>query len=494
MQDNTTVAEKSMISTGTFGIPRSVGATLKNNILKNINLCSDIHKRHKYNILQKLINQNVDLAAQGSPEWLAIREYSIGGSEMSIITGDNCFSKLDSLVAQKVGFSKFNGNIACRWGKIFEIITQRITERVLNIDQIYETGSLEGAVPHQRYSPDGLGVVKLHCESEFCGEMIETEEYCIVLFEYKSPYSSIPMGIIPKYYLPQVKTGLCSIPIADFAIFINNLYRKCAMVNLNESLEYDTIFHSRDTKFEPKHVLALGVNIFYQTAEQKSMFITKYGYILSNNEDIFDSDDYESESNDDDSRNIFAHINTSRSSTVKHYDAPILYQYIEKIIKGEDVHIRDFGKSYYGDFNNLLELYDQGLVSIKFCEPHVCEKYYENPFLDGQNKKPDQNNLDKLNVSIDMYKTEIKQTKDIIGYLPWKLFKSDIIYQERDPIYLKNYEPVINNTISMITDIQSSQSDFEKIKKFKKYFPKSKILKSNGYEESDAFQFLPRNI
>ena len=75
---------------------------LKRQILKNINLCSNIHKQHKTNILQTLIEQNKDLAPQGSLEWLTMRECSIGGSEMSIITGDNCFSKLDTLIAQKI--------------------------------------------------------------------------------------------------------------------------------------------------------------------------------------------------------------------------------------------------------------------------------------------------------------------------------------------------------------------------------------------------------
>lgn len=363
-----------------------------NKILRNINLCSDIHKQHKNNILQRLIDQNKDLAPQGSPEWLAIREYSIGGSEVSIITGDNCFSKLDSLVAQKVGFSKFNGNIACRWGKMFEIVTQRITERILNIEHIYETGSLEGSIPHQRYSPDGLGVVKVHCEEIIENEVVETDEYCIVLFEYKSPYSSIPMGIIPKYYLPQVKTGLCSIPIADFALFINNMYRKCCMDDLNELLTYDTAFHSKDTKFVPEQVLALGVNIFYQTADQKIMFMNKYGYLLDAKNEPTNSD----ESNDvksstdteiDDANDIFAYINNPKKVTHNHYDAPLLYQYIEKVINGDEVCVRDFGKSYYGDFNNLLELYDQGLVSIIFCEPYICDKYYDNTFLKCQQKK-----------------------------------------------------------------------------------------------------------
>ena len=479
--------------------------TLKQKILKNINLCSDIHKRHKINILNHLLYQNKDLAPQGSPEWLAIRNFTIGGSEISTITGDNCYNKLENLVAQKVGFSKFNGNIACRWGKIFECVTQRLTERILNIEQIHETGSLEGAITHQRYSPDGLGVVKIICESEVDGEIIETEEYCIVLFEYKSPYSSIPMGIIPKHYLPQVKAGLCSIPITDFAIFINNLYRKCSMDDLNTSLNYDTGFHSRDKKFVPEIVLALGVNIFYQTPEQKIKFINLYNSLYKDNYSYDSSYDSSDDSSDDEAENVFNKINIPKS----YNSIPEIYKYIkniidnnEKIKKGEiekeetnETHIRDFGKSYYGDFNSLLELYDKELVSVHFCEPHICESYYDNPFLNTQNKKPkDLSQLDVLNISIEKYKKEIAEYNNSIGYLPWKLFKSDIIYEARDSEYLNRYASDIERTLNIVKDIHNADTEFEKIKKFKKYFPNNKVLKENGFDISDAFQFLPKDM
>jgi hypothetical protein len=463
---------------------------LKHQILQNINLCSNIHKQHKTNILNNFVHQNQDLAPQGSPEWLAVRKYTIGGSEISTITGENCFNKLDNLVAQKVGFSRFNGNIACRWGKIFECVTQRLTERIFNIDHIYETGSLEGLIQNQRYSPDGLGVVKIHCESEVDGEIIETDEYCIVLFEYKSPYSSIPMGVIPKHYLPQVKTGLCSIPITDFAIFINNLYRKCSMGDLNMSLDYDTEFHSRDKKFVPEIVLSVGVNIFYQTPNQKLKFISMYNSLVNENKytDSNDSDD-----SDNDAQNVFKQINTFQKP--KYNSMPAIYKYIEKVISttGEPaISIRDFGKSYYGDFNTLLEIYDKDLLSIHFCEPHICESYYDNSFLSAQNKKP--KILDTLESSIENYKKEILEFPNIIGYLPWKLFKSDILYEERDPNYLDKYVGDIEKTLNIINDINESKTEFEKIKKFKKYFPKSKILKENGLDISDAFGFLPKNM
>ena len=170
-------------------------------VIKCIKLDSELHKTYKNTILNRLINDNINLAPQGSDEWLALREDNIGGSEMATITGDNGFTTIDKLVAQKIGLYKFNGNIMTRWGNLFEPITQMLMEKIFDIDQIQETGSLEGAVKNQRYSPDGLAVVKMMCGEFIEDEYIETEEYCTILFEYKSPYYSIPCGYIPKYYI-----------------------------------------------------------------------------------------------------------------------------------------------------------------------------------------------------------------------------------------------------------------------------------------------------
>ena len=72
-------------------------------VIKCMKLDSELHKTHKNTILNRLINDNINLAPQGSDEWLALREYNIGGSEMATITGDNGFSSIDKLIAQKIG-------------------------------------------------------------------------------------------------------------------------------------------------------------------------------------------------------------------------------------------------------------------------------------------------------------------------------------------------------------------------------------------------------
>jgi len=463
-------------------------------MLKNVKFNSGIYRTYKKNILEQLIYENKDLAPQGSPEWLAIREFSIGGSEMSIITGDNCYSKLDSLVSQKVGFTKFNGNIACRWGKMFEVVTQRLTEIILDVDGMCETGSLQGSVQYQRYSPDGLGVVKMVCRHEHKDEIIESEDYCIILFEYKSPYSSIPMGIVPKHYLPQVKTGLCSIPITDFAIFINNMFRKCPLKALEDNNKYDKDFHSRD-KVTVENPLAMGVNIFYQTPEQQRYFERTFNYAFGEDSDEDSSDEV---SNDEDTQNMFNKINS-----IPIRQESFIHQHIHDSIS-KKIRPIDFGKSYYGNTNILLELYDTGFLSIHYCEPHIFDRYYNDEFLKTHKKKQLNNprsmieSVSYFNASINTFNETIGSTensdngsnKTIVGYMPWKLFKSDILSEERDPEYVSRYKSDIDKTIDIIKDIQNSTTQEDKISRFKKHFPKSNILKNCGVD-IDHSRFLP---
>jgi hypothetical protein len=476
---------------------------LKTQILKTINLCSSIHKNHKTNILNKLIVNNQDLAPQGSPEWLALRVYNIGGSEMSTITGENCFSSIDKLVAQKIGFSHFGGNMATRWGNLFEFVTQQITEIIFDIsDGIHETGSLEGAVPNQRYSPDGLAVIKMKCIDINDGQTVKTDEYCIVLFEFKSPLYSIPTGSIPKYYLPQVKTGLCSIPITDFAIFISNMFRKCSFSELGLSTDYDVDFHNRDAKrkFIPTKPLAFGMILFYQTKQQQIEFYKKYNHLITYNPDD-NNFNYDSDDSDGDAENVFGSLeaNTTKSipTFVPTYTENVeLYKYIHRTYADSNNPIRDFGKSYYRDFNDILQLFDDKYLSVKYCVPHILGAYNTNAFLSAQGKTP---GVDDYSQTIKDYKNIIKsgvvETGDpIIGYLPWKMMKSDIVYEPRDSMYVKNQSAKIQETIQIIQKINTADTEVNKLLLFKEHFPKSKILKDEGLDNAHIMEFLPKNI
>ena len=84
-----------------------------------------IQYKEKTNILRQFIENNSNLAKQGSRQWLLEKQFTIGGSEIAVITGQSAFSNIHCLVAQKVGLTKFNGNAATRWGNLFEGVAEK---------------------------------------------------------------------------------------------------------------------------------------------------------------------------------------------------------------------------------------------------------------------------------------------------------------------------------------------------------------------------------
>ena len=440
-----------------------------------INIANNLHKLYKSILLSDFLKKNKNLAPQGSIEWHLTRKCSIGGSEMSIITGDNPYQKIDNLVASKVGFTKFDGNIATMWGNLFEPLTEKITEIIFN-SNIQETGSLPGSVQNQRYSPDGIGIVKMKCHDNKYN--LDCIKYCIVLFEYKAPYATIPDGKIPKHYLPQVKTGLCSIPITDFAIFISNMYRKCSLKDLKNNNIYDIKFHKNDLKKKDLSIelpLSYGIIIIYQTTEQKNKFMDKY-FSKKDFEIKYDSDT----SNDSDID--FDEIMILSDKYKKIEELNLMYNTENKLYKKinnintEDYLPIDFGESNYYEFNDLMNLKKENLISFEYLKPNIINSniWQKNKLINKQNidfsNIENKNNL--TNFDILSYDKE-----NYIGILPWKLLKTDIIYKDRELNYVKKYENVITDTVKILNDINNTVNYDDKVKIFKNKFPNSKLLK-----------------
>lgn len=182
----------------------------------------------KKQLLSKFIEQFKHLPTQRSKQWLDDRKFSIGGSEMGVIAGYNPYKSLRDLVENHLGITVFNGNINTYWGSILEDLVTVILEKKWNC-KIYETGSLPGAIPKQKYSPDGLVYL------EFLDK--------IILIEIKSAARRVADGKIPRMYKPQVYTGLDTIPIADMGLFVDALFRRCSVIDLEFTPRYDTEIH-----------------------------------------------------------------------------------------------------------------------------------------------------------------------------------------------------------------------------------------------------------
>ena len=180
--------------------------------------------------------QNDTALAQHSDEWYNIRKTTVGGSEVAAVLGSS-----KELLAGKLGLTTFDGNKYTRWGTVLEPLTAMWCELFFKMElPIVELGSVVGALPRQRYSPDGVGIVLLADEAG------AFQPY-IVLFEFKAPACRIPIpGQIPKNYVPQIQTGMLSIPLTECCIFADCCYRTCSMEMMSFGSDYNMDHHRSD--------------------------------------------------------------------------------------------------------------------------------------------------------------------------------------------------------------------------------------------------------
>lgn len=206
----------------------------------------------KETILKNYVEKWKNLPPQGSDRWLKDRKFTIGGSEMGVITKNSPFKTIRALIEQHLGITCFKGNLNTYWGSILEDVTVRILEKMWGY-KIYELGSLPGVVKGQKYSPDGL----------FYASWIDK----IILVEIKNAIRRSATGKIPHHYAPQIHTGLATIGISDFAIFVDSMFRKCHMRDFKFTPSFDTNIHPPRSKIGvPLALMFMGL---YMTPEQE---------------------------------------------------------------------------------------------------------------------------------------------------------------------------------------------------------------------------------
>jgi len=207
--------------------------------------------------------EHATLPKQGSQAWLDGRKFRIGGSQCATIEGSSPWGNKKDLIAQHLGLTQFMGNAACMWGKITEEVTT-IAFEILFDCSVYVPGSIpHPTVTCHANSPDGVTYIKAWDK--------------IVLIEIKNPSGRIPGSTIPKYYKSQIKSGLSTIPICDFALFVDHMQRKCAHDDLRPtSRKYDTRYHNevRDrVRNDPILITMLGVYCYEEPYQPSAQLI-----------------------------------------------------------------------------------------------------------------------------------------------------------------------------------------------------------------------------
>lgn len=239
------------------------------------------HIKHwpKNRQLHAFLNFYHYLDPQGSAGW-KLGRVGIGGSEMSVMTGENEHKDFRGLIGERGALPEyvFTGSIATRWGNIFEPVLGQYISYYLNTE-IYETGSIPGLIrrkngdPIQKYSPDGLAIVQ---KSDYAKILNETSkkyfdvdasndvefknlpDELILLFEFKNPFMRLPKGVVKRDYLAQPKTGMCTIPITDATLFVDGVIRKCSIDEFNLGPSHDWRFNPKTKKLNYDKCITCG--------------------------------------------------------------------------------------------------------------------------------------------------------------------------------------------------------------------------------------------
>jgi hypothetical protein len=455
----------------------------------------------KRQILEKFIKENSHLSEQGSKQWLEERQLIVGGSEMSVVIGKNKYSSIQSLISQKVGLTNFTGNTATRWGNLFESMTELIFKTLfLNGDPIYSTGS----VPHKeieahRYSPDGLCIMKID------------GVFRIVLLEFKAPFSSVPEKKIPPHYLPQVKAGLCTLDLTEKAVFVNNMFRKCKLSQLDFNPTYDTLFHKDSKKkLEIPEAIACGIILFHIPGQNINEFLSALlGENDANSGD--DADDGDDDDGDDDISINKKHEFATSDSDYESFDADDdidddfnksllhrLHRNVSLFLNTEmdpaEYKLLDLGESGTIEMAEWLELFKpergDSFLKAKYIKPNLnvdslmdeYDNVYISKELDYVKKQSYLNQIHKkynFKKTIEKYKANCLRNGLIpVAVLPWKLIKSDVIVIDKDPEFLNQHKEKINDVISKVKYIVDNASDLDaRANVFGKIYPDSSIVR-----------------
>ena len=304
-----------------------------------------------------------------------------------------------------------------------------------SIPEIYETGSLPGVIPNHHYSPDGLGIVDknkiriLVTESHYK----KLPDVCLVLFEFKNPYSRIPDGLIPIDYRIQVQTGLNDIPETDIGIFLDMVVRPCSLKDLDWSNEYNA--EQFNDRFEFSDPLAIGFIGFAKPISDES-----------------DESESDSESSKSISNTDFENMNFIKPRSGMSHQQPSKNE-LDSLEYFED-EIIDFGDTTEKNFYII----SQQVVS------KVIKPYYTEPIP----KKF------RFYHEFEKFEKYCKDNKlSIIGIMPYKIFDVRIATVKKEHDFIKEHH--IESIVKAIKFIKKykDRSHEDKIKALDKYYPKS---------------------
>ena len=228
----------------------------------------------RHQTLQRLLDAYVRSASgtkQRGADWYASMGTTVGGSEVAALLGLNPYSGFYDVVRSKLaildGRSDWGGGgPPCWWGVLFEDVIALYVAADLGAPILGDDICVQ-KMPGHRNSPDGFIVARFTLQAAAPALAAQAQapvpeaklwttdmpaadtESEIVLLEFKCPYSRAPTKspTVPKQYRPQLWSGLMVTPVARRGLFVDAVFRKCALADLADTPMYDTVYHTAKT-------------------------------------------------------------------------------------------------------------------------------------------------------------------------------------------------------------------------------------------------------
>lgn len=443
---------------------------------------------------------------QKTENWYKLRSDIIGGSELKPFMSDNWEESTITIMSKKLGLTVVNYDIpACHWGNLFEECTERLVEISLGCKVIGNNANIPAPVGSglekiHANSPDGIGVISyydptsrhlLHpgryappavamaaADPTKSGdksgpgsrsrsrnaELLTTDvatqidalysdiKSYTVVFEFKSTVSRIPTDEIPTIYLPQVWSGLVCVPIADFGLFVDVVYRLCDRFDLLSNPNYNSEYHSDTSNLseellETRLPVALGLTAIYAPRMNTPNDKLLYTITKSNKNSIF-------ETPIDPRHDAYAlSIDLTRNINNNHKSQkfePIDFGGLTEACGNSGCDVRR-------TINKVLSMMDKKYFTHTHTDP--C-------FLDGRGcvKLLTEEGTDEI---IEQFKQNAPDGYYLLGYLPWKVFDIRYIPEERNPDFLPLIAPRLTQFMAEYERIKSSENPKKEFEKYR---------------------------
>lgn len=392
--------------------------------------------------LRDMVNAHKGAPRQRSQAWYDNKAFLVGGSEISTLLGINPFSSRLKLLARKAGLDSPGApGIACWWGTMFEPVTEALVAIGFACPVIGTDIHIHSeALPAHANSPDGYTIVPFEAAADGSGAW----DICLdpvaailrgadvvpvaALVELKAPYSRIPKGAVPAYYVPQLLSGMALSPAAATGIYVEAVYRLCSFGQLFGAPDaYARNYHAKDAKAKKQPLwaapVAVGLTAFYApragTRRARGAPSSMAAGARGADQVCIDL--------------------LTRGCEMR----------VDEISPGSDtIDVGEAADAEPARFNALMQFVDSGEVTVRHSAPVMCDR--------GEDPVP----------PLKAFMAAVEGGAGggggggahhyLLGYLPWKVFQVDYHQVRKDPDFIEQIREPVEDFMEDLLDLTSA--------------------------------------